>query len=224
MPATTWRPHAGAGGSTMLPDTEFLKSALAKPLGLDLQFNIASGTASPAALSRTEQKRYEVLEDTARAQSWLLGRAALKTLRSQLDGCADIDNMRFPNGRFSLSHSADVALAVAEASGCLAGIGIDLEVDARIQSAAARFFLSDDEHQWLQSQPSERWPHHLLRLWCVKEAVFKANPGNAGKLLADHELQCPADATGTARSADGQTMEYASWCESRDCVALAVCR
>jgi len=208
----------------MLPDTKFLKSTLGEPLGLDLLFNVTSGPATAAVLSPTEQERYEVLEDTARAEPWLLGRAALKSLRSQLDGCADIDNMRFPNGRFSLSHSADVALAVAEPSGCLEGIGIDLEVDARIQPAAARFFLSDSEQRWLQSQPSEHRPHHLLRLWCVKEAVFKANPGNAGKLLADHELQHPADGKGAASSVDGQTMEYASWCESRTCIALAVCR
>jgi len=208
----------------MLPDTKFLKSTLGKPLGLDLLFNVTSGPATAAVLSVTEQKCYQVLEETARAESWLLGRAALKTLRSQLDGCADIDHLRFPNGRFSLSHSADVALAVAEPSGCLEGIGIDLEVNGSIQPAAARFFLSDDEQHWLQSQPSERRSHHLLRLWCVKEAVFKANPDNAGKLLADHELQRPADARGAARSVEGQKMEYASWCESRTCIALAVCR
>jgi phosphopantetheinyl transferase (holo-ACP synthase) len=208
----------------MLPDTNFLKSTLGEPLGLDLHFNVASGPASASALSLSEQKRFQTLDDTARAESWLLGRAALKNLRSQLDGCTDIDSLNFPNARFSLSHSADVALAVAEPSGCLEGIGIDLEVDARIQPAAARFFLTDDEQQWLQSQPSERWSHHLLRLWCVKEAVFKANPENAGKLLADHELEHPTDAKGAARSGDGQRMEYASWCESRTCIALAVCR
>ena len=208
----------------MLPDTDFLKSALADPLGLDVQFNVASGPVSASALSLAEQKRYQVLEDTARAESWLLGRAALKTLSSQLDGCADIDDLSFPNARFSLSHSAHAALAVSESSGCLEGIGVDLEIDAHIQPAAARFFLTDDERGWLQSQATEGWPHHLLRIWCIKEAVFKANPANAGKLLADHELRCPANGKGEARSSDGQKMEYASWCNSRTCVALAVCR
>ena len=208
----------------MLPDTGFLKSSLAEPLGLDLHFNVATGSVSAAALSLSEQEHYAGLQNTARAESWLLGRAALKSLRSRLDGCADIDDLSFPNARFSLSHSADVALAVAEPSGCLAGIGVDLEVDARLQPAAARFFLTDDEQAWLQSQALERCSHHLLRLWCIKEAVFKANPGNAGKLLADHEIQRPAEAKGEARTWTGRKMEYASWCESRTCIALAVCR
>ena len=71
---------------------------------------------------------------------------------------------------------------------------------------------------------SRRWPLHLLRLWCIKEAVFKANPGNAGQTLADYELARPGDARGEARTLAGQDAEYSSWCESRNCVALAVCR
>lgn len=208
----------------MLPDMGFLKATLGEPLGLDLHFNIADQQACAATLSLAEQKRYQALENTARAKSWLLGRAALKSLRTKLDGRTDIDALRFPNARFSLSHSADVALAVAEPSGCLEGIGVDLEVDTRIQPAAARFFLTEHEQQWLQSQAAERWSHHLLRIWCIKEAVFKANPGNIGRTLADHELDRPADARGEARASTGQKMEYASWCESRTCIALAVCR
>ena len=208
----------------MLPDTGFLKSTLGDPLGLDLHFNIVSGQASAAALSPAERQHYETVENTARATSWLLGRAALKSLRSQVDGRADIDELRFPNARFSLTHSAEMALAVAEPSGCLEGIGIDLEVDAHIRPAAARFFLTDREQAWLRSQACERWPHHLLRLWCIKEAAFKVNPGNAGTTLADHELERPADARGEAHTSAGQKMEYASWCESRTCIALAVYR
>ncbi len=208
----------------MLPDTGFLKATLGEPLGLDLHFNIADGQECAATLSLAEQKHYQALEDTVRAKSWLLGRAALKSLRTKLDGRTDIDALRFPNARFSLTHSADVALAVAEPSGCLEGIGVDLEVDTRIEPAAARFFLTEREQLWLQSQAAERWSHHLLRIWCIKEAVFKANPGNIGRTLGDHELNRPADARGEARACTGQKMEYTSWCESRTCIALAVCR
>ena len=208
----------------MLPDTGFLKSTLGDPLGLDLHFNIISGQASASALSPAERQRYETVENTARATSWLLGRAALKSLRSQVEGRADIDELRFPNARFSLTHSAEVALAVAEPSGCLEGIGIDLEVDTHIRPTAARFFLTRREQAWLRSQACEHWSHHLLRLWCIKEAAFKANPRNAGTTLADHELERPADARGEARTSAGHKMEYASWCESRTCIALAVYR
>lgn len=208
----------------MLPDAGFLKSTLAEPLGLELHFSVAGGEASAANLSPSERMRYLSLEHTLRAKSWLLGRAALKSLRRELDGCTDIDALSFPNRRFSLSHSADMALAVAEPSGSLEGIGVDLEVDTRMQAQAARFFLTHRELQWLRSQASERWPHHLLRLWCIKEAVFKANPRNNTTMLMDHELDEPALACGRARARTGQKLEYTSWCESRTCIALAICR
>jgi phosphopantetheinyl transferase len=208
----------------MLPEKGFLASTLGEPLGLDLRFNVASGEGTVDSLSPVERERFLVLENTPRAKSWLLGRAALRALCSELDTCDDIDVLTFPNPRFSLTHSSDVALAVAEPSGCLDGIGIDLEVDARIRPAAARFFLTGDEQSWLRSLKSERWPLHLLRLWCIKEAVFKADPGNAWQTLADYELASPGDARGEASMRGGGDVEYASWCESRTCVALAVCR
>lgn len=208
----------------MLPDAGFLKSTLGEPLGLELLFSITSGRGCASALSRAEHERYQALESTARARSWLLGRAALKSLRRQVDGCTDVDTLSFPNARFSLSHSSDVALAVAEPSGTLAGLGVDLEIDTRMQPGAARFFLTGREHEWLRTQVTARWSHHLLRLWCIKEAVFKANPANSGKMLVDHELAEPERAMGAARTSTGRTMEYVSWCESRTCIALAVCR
>ena len=55
------------------------------------------------------------------------------TVGQCLDGCTDIDALRFPNARFSLTHSADLALAVAEPSGSLAGLGVDLEDEVRIK-------------------------------------------------------------------------------------------
>ena len=208
----------------MLPDVRFLRSTLGEPLGLDLHFDVARGKCSAQGLSHAERTRYALLRKTARAESWLLGRAALKSLRRRVDGSTDIDALRFPNARFSLTHSGEVALAVAEPSGVLEGIGIDLELDTRMQAASARFFLTEGEQEWLRSQASERWPHHLLRLWCIKEAVFKANPGNTGTTLMDHEVDAPAEARGGAGASTGRRMEYASWCESRTCIALAVCR
>ena len=81
----------------MLPDTRFLESALGQPLGIDLRLNITRGSASVATLSARERKRYQSLESTVRAESWLLGRAALKKLRAELDGGDDIDDIEFPN-------------------------------------------------------------------------------------------------------------------------------
>ena len=192
----------------MLPDTRFLVSVLSEPLGLELRMNVASKAASEEALSATERERYRSLAPGARAMSWLLGRAALKNLRIEVDGRDDLDDLEFPNGRYSLSHSSNVALAVGDASGGLAGIGIDLEVDTTIHPDAARFFLTAVEQRWLHAQAVERWSHHLLRLWCIKEALYKSNPGNSGTLLGDHELIEPANASGEARTLAGRTLEY----------------
>lgn len=208
----------------MLPDTGFLSSTLGAPLGLDLHFRLARGAVSAGLLSPAEKAIFAPLAHTARATSWLLGRAALKGLRMDLDERPEVDSLTFPDARFSLSHSGDAALAVAEPSGCLDGIGLDLEVDARIQSAAARFFLTPRERAWLRTRALAHRPSHLLRLWCVKEAVFKADPDNTGEILADYELTRPADPSGGACTRSGRSVEYTTWCQSRTCVALAVCR
>ncbi len=208
----------------MLPDTRFLGAVLAEPLGLELHMTVACGTASEGALSNAERERYRSLAMTARARSWLLGRAALKQLRARVDARADVDDLDFPNSRFSLTHSSDVALAVADTSGQLAGIGVDLEVDTTIRPEAARFFLTVREQNWLRGQPRERWSHDLLRLWCVKEALYKSNPANAGTVLGDYELLEPANACGKAFTRAGRPMEYSSWCASRTSIALSVYR
>jgi phosphopantetheinyl transferase (holo-ACP synthase) len=208
----------------MLPDTRFLKSALGDPLGFDLALNVARGNVSESILSDKERIRHQSTESTVRAKSWLLGRAALKRLRTEVDGREDIEDIEFPNARYSLTHSADLAIAVADVSGSLKGIGVDLEVNTRIGPAAARFFLTEREQSWLEEQAAAYRPHLLLRLWCIKEALFKANPENAGRMLADHETAEPGNASGDACSCSGRIMHYASWCESRTCIALAVCK
>lgn len=208
----------------MLPDTRILESTLGAPLDLALRMRMASGPVREEALSASARRRFASVKGTARERSWLLGRRALESLHADVGARADSGALEFPNSRFSLTHSAGVALAVADTSGKLGGIGIDLEVGTRIQPAAARFFLTEREQDWVQREPLWRRAHHLLRLWCIKEAVFKANPTNPGTLLGDHEVVDPADSCGKARGRTGATMEYASWCESRTCVALAVCR
>lgn len=208
----------------MLPDTRFLSRTLAEPLGIDLRIRVASGEGSTASLTAADRARYERIAGTPRARSWLLGRTALAGLRSELEESADAGALTFPNRRFSLTHSRGVALAVAEPTGCLAGIGVDLEMSRRIRPGAARFFLTEAEQQWLRGERLEHQERHLLRLWCVKEAVFKANPENAGRILADHALENPEEAVGEARTPDAARVQYASWCGSSACVALALCR
>ena len=86
------------------------------------------------------------------------------------------------------------------------------------------FQVQNREQTWLDGQVPTQRPHLLLPLWCIKEALFKANPENAGKTLADHEIAQPGESSGDARTRDGRLMQYACWSKSRTCIALAVCR
>ena len=201
----------------MRPEVRHLARVLSEPLGLDLRFDLAIETDG-------EQHERDGGLGRARAVSRRLGRAALRALRIELEGRAAVDDLAFPNPRYSLSHSRDTALAVADATASLDGIGVDLEIDRNLNPHSARFFLTDRERRWLEGLDGARASEELLRLWCVKEAVFKANPENHGTLLGDHALVAPAEPCGRARTREGRVVEYASWREARTCVAVAVCR
>jgi phosphopantetheinyl transferase len=103
----------------------------------------------------------------------------------------------------SLSHSGDVAIAVALPPGVRAtGVGIDLEHDRPIKPGMARLICGDDERTWLASLPAERQPAEVLRLWTAKEALYKADPAQGEAIVADYTLACPGDAVTTGGRVD----------------------
>jgi phosphopantetheinyl transferase (holo-ACP synthase) len=208
----------------VLPEVAALESALGEALEVELRLKVAREAVEPTRLSPGEQSTYRKLSHTPRAHSWLLGRAALKSLRLEIDGEAETAGLRFPNARFSLAHSRDLAVAVTATSRCLHGIGVDVEIHRRVMPSSARFFLTPREQQWLESLSTSVRSHECLRLWCIKEAVFKANPANDGKLLADHEMISPGRIQGQARTSTGRRIDYVSWCRGDTSLALAVCR
>src|SRR5688500_8593893 len=75
------------------------------------------------------------------------------------------------------------------------GVGVDIETGRRPPPRMARFFLTRKERRCL-GQPS---PEQLLRLWTVKEALFKADPLNHRRVLADYALDDPLADAGCAR-------------------------
>jgi acyl carrier protein len=94
---------------------------------------------------------------------------------------ADPVAYRFPHPRASVTHTGCAGAAAVLVGGAAAGVGVDLEHDQPVPSAGARFYLHDDE------------PHDdLLRLWTVKEAMFKADPANATRLVHDYRADDPA--------------------------------
>jgi acyl carrier protein len=113
----------------------------------------------------------------------------------------------FPHPRLSLSHTDRQGVA-AGATGPGAGIGVDLEDLRPADPRCAHFFLRPEEEAWLR-QASPREVAHL-RLWTVKEALFKADLGNATTTLRDYAIDDPAAVTGLARAPSGVRFVYAS--------------
>ena len=89
----------------------------------------------------------------------------------------------------------------------LLGVGLDIETNRAVQPAAARFFLTDGEQEWLKKSAGGS-PHDLLRLWTVKEAIFKADPENDRKILGDYVLENPSQWDGSAYPKDRMFLRF----------------
>jgi hypothetical protein len=164
--------------------------------------SLAVATAPATVLTAGE---LAAAPDGPRRHDWLLGRAALKA-----HGIGDTSTVAFPNRCLSLTHSAGVAVA-ARCDGDQAGVGVDLEGWRTIDPRTARFFLKPNEQG------------DLLRLWTVKEALFKATPANAGAVLVDYEVDDPLAMEGTARDRHGRAFEYLSRRRPEGWLTIAVC-
>jgi hypothetical protein len=58
--------------------------------------------------------------------------------------------------------------------------------------------------------PASEQANALRRLWTVKEALFKADLGNAGRILADYALADPSAPSGVATGPGGR-LRYLSF-------------
>jgi hypothetical protein len=136
----------------------------------------------------------------------LAARAALQGLLDSLGEPTCARELAFPHPRYSLTHAGGVAVAAAVVDGDTPGIGVDLELRDRMDPRAGRLFLSPEEHARAGDDPRV-----LLRLWTAKESLFKADPRNRGRILADYRLGDSRCWAGEARAADDATcFRYAS--------------
>jgi hypothetical protein len=145
-----------------------------------------------------------------RRESWLRGRNALKRLQASLGGSEDTSTLKFPHPRLSLTHSESWAVAVGSTSPKLLGLGVDLEVKSVPKPETAPRFLNPAEMVWLRRMDDPDRPKMLHRLWTVKEAIFKADPENAGRTLKQYGLADPGYAAGKARRGE-RVFYYASF-------------
>lgn len=171
---------------------------LADELGVRLFVVVTDQALDHRRLTVEEATQFKELKTTPRRRSWLKGRYALKRLLVRMGEPDDTSTICFPSNRVSLSHSASYAVAAGAGPGELSGIGVDLELDRIPDLRSARFFLCQSEQSWLEGLPHYCRPVQLLRLWTVKEAVFKADPENHARMPYEYVVTEPSAKAGKA--------------------------
>ena len=150
-------------------------------------------------LTALERAQMSVLSGSECRRQWLMSRHALRVLLGLLGLPRDTAACSFPHPRLSLTHAGCGAIAAGSVGARSAGLGVDLEPDRPVDPRTTRFFLDDAEQAWLARIPrADRAAEHL-RLWTVKEAVFKADLTNRDAMLRDYTTQPPGARAGRAR-------------------------
>ena len=197
------------------PDAAAAEADVAAGLGAPVVLRAATSPAEIEELSAGERRQLPEAGGLRR-RDWLLGRAALKQL---MEG-GDTSGVRFPHRCLSLTHSAGVAVA-ARADGDQAGLGVDLEGWQAPDPRITRFLLAEREQERYRAAGGS--PSDLLRLWTVKEALFKATPENAKVTFLDYELVEPAALIGQAVDRQGRRFRYLSGALAEGWLTVAVC-
>ncbi len=206
---------------------EALAARASNTLAMKLHVASAEQELSPDLLSVAERQRYCSLPTAARRADWLRGRRALKSVLSSLTMETDTAGYSMPHPQLSLTHSAHVALALGSPSQGQRGVGVDLELGRSPSAASARFFSTDNELAALERTPQSTRARALLRLWCIKEALFKANAQNAGTGLYQYEIDDLRALHGEARFCNHASARFRYACfefvhEQRPgCIAFA---
>jgi hypothetical protein len=191
-----------------------VEATLSSLVGVPLRIAVARDAHQVADLTPGEAARWFSLGSDAARQDWLLGRAALKSL---VPAGHDTSQLSFPHPAMSLTHAGGLAVATCT-DVRVGGLGVDFEPwRNRPDQRMARFFLRPSERSAVVA------PRALLRLWTIKEALYKAMPDNSGCVLLDIELSDPAAPVGCAVGPRGERLRYAGLDLGPGHLAVAVC-
>src|SRR5512142_1411160 len=162
---------------------------------------LAEAAAAPGALVGEERALYARLRSPRRRAQFLAGRiAARRALAAALGGAPapapEIGRSAsgaptvkaHPDLRVSISHSHDLAVAVAAPF----AVGVDLERDEPRPEALARHFLTAAERAEVGAAPAPERQARVTELWTRKEAAAKV--GGWGGALPFGALDCTAEA------------------------------
>ena len=157
-------------------------------------------------LSPSEIKECKYAENSSRYFDWIQGRSALKKVFVYLNKSIDVAKISFHDQCFSISHTKDcaVAIGVLDSVESSNGVGIDLELSRKVDAKHTRYYLSKYESDLVNSNDD------LLRLWTVKEALFKADPSNDGGVLKNYNVKNPKTLKGEAINKKGDIFYYNS--------------
>jgi len=191
---------------------DHLARAIENELHIPLTVAISSEAVVIDRLTPRERVQLGKLPATPRRLSWLKGRSALKRLLASLGQEEETSGISFPNPAFSLTHSGDFAVALGTTSTRLMGLGVDFEVYRPVRSEAGRFFLVEPEQGWVMSLDAAVRTKALLRLWTIKEALFKSDPRNFERWFSDYQIESPGSATGLAFVPSEETREFRYSC------------
>ncbi len=161
------------------------------------------------SLNQAEQAQLDSFQFEQRRRDWRRGRLALKSLLRSLGRSDDTSRLRFPDAQLSLTHGDGAAYAVG-ALGASRGIGVDFETLRPVRDRVAHWFLNDSELEWLAASDDVDRDRNIIRLWTIKEAVFKCHPSNTGLVLSDFTISNPSAGTCEVRAADGRVFQTMS--------------
>jgi len=187
---------------------ERLERRLESEFGVSLRVALSMKPAKVDKLTSRERLHLETLGNDRRLLSWLTGRAALKSLLASLGDPAETMEIEFPHQRYSLTHSGTYAVAVGTSSDEFIGIGVDLEIHRPVRRETARVFLDEREQAWLESCAETSITKQLLRLWTVKESLFKSDPENGKRWFSDYRIETPSAQSGRAFLKDKSDAEF----------------
>ncbi len=189
---------------------------------------LAVWTGQPAPVrSLTAQERTQLsgLAGSERRRQWLTSRHALRVLLGLLGLPRDTATCGFPHPRVSLTHTDRGAVAAGSITPLSAGLGVDVETHRLVNPLTARFFLDDTEQAWLATVRSAARAAEHLRMWTVKEALFKADLANQDAVLRDYTTQPAGARAGQARRrGTGQLFGFSSARFKGGYLSIAVAR
>ncbi len=171
---------------------EELSNYFSNELGTELRFCVRFDEIVMECLSAPELALLTGFKHEKKRSSWLRGRAALKEILNDVSSSRDTAAFPVPNPKCSLSHTDSVAVCVARVKG--SGVGIDIEGAREVRPPTKKFYLTEIEQEQMDCSSQD----DLLRMWTVKESLFKADMQNANKTVLKYVTENASLFTGVA--------------------------